>query len=159
MDDRDLDFGLALADQLDRERAARRDARSACNTQGNRSENCCVQEKTLGKLLRAASGSTRRPGVSLTRRERLAAKLTGMTRAASDVGEGYSNKLGKTGNGTLPILEDVGGGEDENVKVAKGDAFRFKGICLMGIYLRVFNSFESRIQLFFLGHGLTKLQL
>ena len=60
VDDRDLDFGLALADQLDLERAARRDARSACSTQGNRSENCCVPialhaglSVHAGKLLRA----------------------------------------------------------------------------------------------------------
>ena len=49
------------------------------------------------------------------------------------------SRLVQEGRGRLAAdLEDVNDNEDENVKVAKGDAFRFKGICLRGIYLRVF---------------------
>ena len=55
----DLDEPWALKDELEigpadgpgrRAGVARRGARSACSTQGNRSENCCVQEKTPRKI-------------------------------------------------------------------------------------------------------------
>ena len=98
VDDRDLDFGLALADQLDRELHAEMHAVHAARKEIARKIAAC-RKKPLGKLLRAASGSTRRPGVSLTRRERLAAELTGMTRATS-VGKTAASK-----NGTLRILK------------------------------------------------------
>ena len=105
VDDRDLDFGLALADQLDRERAARRDARSACNTQGNRSENCCVQEKTPRKITACSLRFDPETGCLADPEGKNGSQRnwTGMTRAASDVGCSYADEIEKAGNGTLPI--------------------------------------------------------
>ena len=113
VDDRDLDFGLALADQLDRERAARRDARrDARSTQGNRSENCCVQEKTPRKIAACSlrfdpeTGCLADPeGESVTVRKTSASKNGTLriwkTLEASDVG--YSDWFKKVGDRSLPI--------------------------------------------------------
>ena len=92
-------------------------------------------------MLRAASGSTRRPGVSLTRRERTARSGIG---DQGDVGRGQGVlRQVRGGRGRLAAdLEDVGDGEDENTNVARGRRFTFQRDCLREIYLRVFNSLE-----------------
>ena len=94
------------------------------------------RKKPLGKLLRAASGSTRRPGVSLTRIERDGQEDGGVQeRDAADFEDGGVER----GQGVVRLVQEgrkrhaadledvVDGDEDENVIVARRRRFTFQG--------------------------------
>ena len=148
MDDRDLDFGLALADQLDRERAARRNARrDARSTQGNRSENCCVPialhaglSVHAGKLLRADVRNARSARSGARADDGRDGREDGgvQERDAADFedggvgrGRGVRQQVRGGRERHAADLEDVverdDDDEDENVIVARRRRFTFQG--------------------------------